>query len=206
MPKLNIYPVVVGFLQTNCYLVADESGRDAVVIDPGAKSSAIMKNIDRMKLNPKYILLTHGHHDHTGGVADLKRELVVPVLLHEEESDFIRVAASDREPFDPAADSSKPYLTLRDEDEIVFGAARLKTLHTPGHTPGGVCFLEADAGVAFTGDTLFNDGVGRTDFPGGSAQALDNSIRSKLLVLPDDTVIFPGHGPSSTIGRERRYF
>ena len=206
MGKLNVYTVVVGFLETNCYLATDDSGREAVVVDPGADAGRILKHIEKMKLHPNYILLTHGHHDHTGGVSDTQRALRVPVLLHEKEADFIRVPAAGRARFEQGAPAAKPYLTLRDGDEIAFGAARLKTLFTPGHTPGGVCFLDAASGIALTGDTLFNDGVGRTDFPGGDARALDNSIRTKLLVLPDETAIYPGHGPSSTIGRERSCF
>jgi hydroxyacylglutathione hydrolase len=190
-------------LQTNCYLAV--SGTDAVVIDPGAQGGKILKSIDNMHLRVSYIILTHGHFDHTRGLKEVRGTLQVPILVHEKEADFMKLKTSERARFAPGLDSPA-YLTLEDGDEIVFGASRLKTLATPGHTPGGASFLAVGENICFTGDTLFNDGVGRTDFPGGNARTLADSIRAKLMSLPDETKIYPGHGPSSTIGIERKYF
>ncbi|MFA6448376.1 MAG: MBL fold metallo-hydrolase [bacterium] len=200
---MNVYTIVVGMLQTNCYLAV--SGTDAVVIDPGAQGGKILKSIDNANLNVAYIMLTHGHFDHTRGLKEVRGALQVPILVHEKEADFMKLKAAERARYETGL-KTPAFLELREGDEISFGTGRLKTLHTPGHTPGGACFLAAEENVCFTGDTLFNDGVGRTDFPGGDARALADSIRSKLMTLPGEIKIYPGHGPSSTIGRERKYF
>ena len=197
-----IRTVVVGFLETNCYLISEKETGDAVVVDPGGDPEKIFSAIRTKNLNIKYIILTHGHHDHIGALHELRDKFRVPILLHRVEADFMNVPQKERGPF--SAGNGDIFLVLEEGDEIPVGGGKLKVLHTPGHTPGGACFLNGK--VCVTGDTLFCDGVGRTDFEGGSADALMSSIRDKLLVLPDDTKIFPGHGPSSTIGRERRYF
>ena len=202
---MNVYTIVVGFLQTNCYLAVSAPGPEAVVIDPGAQGGRILKEIEKANLKIEYILLTHGHFDHTRGLKEVRRALNVPVLAHEKEAEFMKVKAAERARYEPGV-RSPMFLTLREGDEIAFGPERLKALHTPGHTPGGACYLAAGGDICFTGDTLFSDGVGRTDFAGGDARALDGAIRTKLLTLPDATRIYPGHGPASTIGREKRYF
>ena len=202
---MNVYIVVVGMLETNCYLAVSDPGHEAVVIDPGAQGGRIMQSVEKMKLKVEYVLLTHGHHDHTGALSEVRQTLDVPVLLHEKEADYMKIKAAEQARYEPGK-KSPAFLTLKDGDEIAFGAVRLKTLHTPGHTPGGACYLAAGENICFTGDTLFNDGVGRTDFAGGDSRALSSSIRTKLMALPDGITIYPGHGPSSTIGRERKYF
>ncbi|HOC92960.1 MAG TPA: MBL fold metallo-hydrolase [bacterium] len=199
---MDVYTIVVGFLETNCY-VATNGGGDAVIIDPGANPDRILEFISKRSLRVSRVLLTHGHNDHIGGIESIMRALNPQVLLQEKEADFIGLPPAGRRRFDPA-DAAPGFALLKDGDEIPLGDIRIKAFHTPGHTPGGACFL-ADS-VCFTGDTLFNDGVGRTDFEGGSHKSIIQSIKSKLLSLDDDVKIYPGHGPSSTIGRERRYF
>lgn len=197
-----IRTVIVGFLETNCYLLSGADSGDALVVDPGGDPGKILKAIEQKNLNVKAILLTHGHHDHTGAIDGVREKFKVPVLLHEQEADFMRVAAADRARFGESGE--KKYALLKDGDVIDLAGLSVKVLFTPGHTPGGVCFLSGSTCV--TGDTLFQDGVGRSDFPGGDEATLQSSIRQKLMTLPDDTRIFPGHGAASTIGIERKYF
>ncbi len=203
--RMDVRIAVVGYLDTNCYIVTDGANREAVIIDPGADASSVLKHIEKNKLDVKAILITHGHNDHIGALHELNRKLQVPMLIHEKEADYARIPQSDRKPFAPG-ETSTAFLTLKDGDEVRFGDSVLKTLHTPGHTPGGVCFYSINDRICFSGDTLFSDGVGRTDFEGGDSRALMNSIKTKLLTMPDNVKIYPGHGPSSTIGAERRYF
>jgi glyoxylase-like metal-dependent hydrolase (beta-lactamase superfamily II) len=199
---MDVYTIVVGFLETNCYVAAN-GGSEAVIIDPGANADRIVDFVTKRELRVSRVLLTHGHNDHIGGIEHIMRALNPQVLLHEKEADFVGLPSAGRRPFDPA-DCAPGFALVKDGDEIPFGDIRIRAFHTPGHTPGGACFL-ADS-VCFTGDTLFNDGVGRTDFEGGSHKSLLKSINTKLLSLDDNVKIYPGHGPSSTIGRERRYF
>lgn len=200
---MTVETVVVGYLETNCYILTGDSSADALIIDPGANLSRIVGFVEKRGLKPVRILITHGHNDHIGALNGVLHKYEIPVFINEKEADFIHIPPSERRRYTPDVSGPGIYM-LRDGDEITFGSVRLKALDTPGHTPGGMCYL-AD-GVCFTGDTLFNDGVGRTDFDGGDYDSLMKSIRTKLLVLGDSTVIHPGHGPSSTIGTERRYF
>lgn len=197
-----IRTVIVGFLETNCYLLSGGDGGDALVADPGADVEKILKAVEQKKLDIKGILLTHGHYDHTGAIEKIREKYNVPVILHELEADFMHIAEGDRCMY--GSGEGKKYELLKDGDVINCADMSLKVIFTPGHTPGGVCFLSG--ATCITGDTLFQDGVGRSDFPGGDGATLQKSIREKLMTLPDDTRIFPGHGPASTIGIERKYF
>jgi hydroxyacylglutathione hydrolase len=194
--------VVVGYLETNCYLVADNSG-DALVIDPGAAPERILGEIDHHQFLPRAILLTHSHSDHTGGLDGVQRAFNLPVLLHSAEARFLNLPKEKLRRYDGSLDSPG-FITLEDGDTIAIGSLNMKVIFTPGHTPGGICILSENH--LYSGDTLFEDGVGRTDFDGGSEPELQKSIREKLLILPDATYVHPGHGPSTTIGRERPSF
>jgi glyoxylase-like metal-dependent hydrolase (beta-lactamase superfamily II) len=180
---------IVGWLSTNCYLVGCEETGEAVVIDPGMDSKReadqILDYIKQNNLHIKYIINTHGHPDHIAGNTILKKALDAPILIHEKHPAYIK------------ADKK-----LQDGDSIQVGTLMLMVLHTPGHTPDGLSFL-GDSFV-FTGDTLFAGSVGRTDFPGGSFQILIKSIKTKLLPLPDSFKVYCGHGPSTTIGDEKK--
>jgi hydroxyacylglutathione hydrolase len=200
---MKVETVVVGYLETNCYIMTAGSASETFIVDPGANSSRIVDFLEKRALIPKKILVTHGHNDHIGALNTIMGKYRVPVLINEREAEFMHVPPAERRGYDPDADAPGIYL-LRDGDTIALDGKQLTALHTPGHTPGGMSFLTD--GICFTGDTLFNDGVGRTDFEGGDHATLMNSLREKLLTLPDKTIIYPGHGPSSTIGRERRYF
>ena len=198
-----IKSMVVGSLEANCYLVADEETKEAIIIDPGAEGEKIRRLIEKGGLVPAYIVNTHGHIDHIGANGYLKEKLRdIKICIHPADTQMLSDPLQNLSSFagqsnpSPAAD-----LMLEDSYEIKLGKLSLKVVHTPGHTPGGICLVTE--GKVFTGDTLFAGSVGRTDLPGGSMNSLRTAIREKLLTLPDATVIYPGHGPLSTIGKER---
>jgi hydroxyacylglutathione hydrolase len=179
--------LVVGPYQTNCYILGCKETQQGLVIDPGDEVFRIIKEITRSALTIKYIAITHGHVDHVGGVSELKRITKAPVLIHR---------------LDAAALSTKPDGFLEEPQILQVGNYSISIIHTPGHSSGGVCLCAP--GAIFTGDTLFSGSVGRTDFPGGSHELLVEGVRRKIFPLGDDLRIYPGHGPESTIGRERQ--
>lgn len=196
--------VVVGPLMVNCYVLGCENSREGVVVDPGDDTDRILEAVSRHGLKVVAVINTHGHFDHTGGNQRIITETGAGLLIHELDAPMLARAVDTAAMFGLTAENSPPPSRFLTEGEFVaFGEYRLRVLHTPGHTLGG-CSLHLE-GMVFTGDTLFADSVGRTDFPGGSSVALGKSIREKLLVLPDDTIVYPGHGPSTTIGRERKH-
>jgi glyoxylase-like metal-dependent hydrolase (beta-lactamase superfamily II) len=194
--------VVVGPLSVNCFIIADEKTKKAIVVDPGDEPDMIMDIIKKNNLIVEYIICTHGHFDHVGAVSDIKKETGAKVLIHKEEL-VIYNAALDMAAFwgyniDPLPE---PDGFVKDEDIIDIGDLQFKVLHTPGHSPGGICLYSNN--ILITGDTLFEGSVGRTDFYGGDAGKLKQSFK-RLMELPDDTRVLPGHGPETTIGREKR--
>lgn len=196
----------VGHMAVFAYLLGDPATGEALVIDPAANGDAIIALASENNLKIKYIINTHGHVDHIGGNQAIKDKTGAQIIIHESDADMlVSTPAMILKMFgakkSPAADR-----TVRDGDIISVGGVTLNVLHTPGHSPGSMS-LHTD-GYVFTGDTLFVGGVGRTDLPGGSWQVMARSIRQKLLTLPDDTKVLPGHNygaaPTSTIGREKK--
>ena len=193
----------VGMIQTNAYVVGDEETREGVVIDPGGNPERILAAVERHGLTIRYVLNTHAHFDHTEANGALVAATGAPLALHPLDKPILAAAGGAGFfglLFKPGP---APDLELADGDMLEVGGLRLQVLHTPGHSPGHVCFYEAGAGVVFDGDVLFYRGVGRFDMPGGNWQQLRKSIEEVLFVLPDDTVVYPGHGPATTIGDER---
>jgi len=197
----------VGPFASNCYIVGSEATKDGMIIDPGADAEFILEHVRQAGLDIKLIVVTHSHMDHVGALGAVKEATGAPFAMHEAEEDGgmmqgmarmlgMVMTGSFKSP-------PKPDRLLKDGDIIEVGDLSFTVLHTPGHSLGGISLY--GHGVVFSGDTLFNFGIGRTDFPGCSYQELINSIRDKLMVLPDDTVVLPGHGPKTTIATERQY-
>jgi len=202
---MKIETLVVGPLEVNCYLVRDEETNQGIVIDPGAEGPMIVEEIEKQGFTLTHIVNTHCHVDHIGANADVK-EAFPEALLAIPEKDLPLF----RSPHNPmlvmicrAKPSPEPDLLLKEGDTIPVGSEELTVIETPGHTVGSVCLY--GSGVVFTGDTLFAGSVGRTDLPFSQHDALFRSVRQKLFVLPEDTEVLPGHGPPSTIGREKRF-
>lgn len=197
-----IRSIVVGPLQVNCFIIGDEVSKEAIVIDPGDEPDMIMDIIKRNSLSVKYILCTHGHFDHVGAVSDIKRETGAKILTHEDEL-VIYNAAKDMAAFwgyeiDPLPE---PDEFVKDGDTINIGNLSFRIIHTPGHSPGGICLY--GNGILVTGDTLFEGSVGRTDFYGGDMGKLKESFK-RLMSLPEETKVLPGHGGETNIGREKK--
>jgi len=197
--------LVVGALETNCYLIGCEKTKKAAVIDPGGEEEVdlILNLLQENNFDLKYIINTHGHIDHIAGNRKLKGKTMASLLIHKLDADMLVDTNKNfsifmgKEICSPPAD-----IFLKEGDEIILGSLKLTVFHTPGHTPGGISLILDN--VIFTGDTLFAGGIGRTDLPGGSYQDLQRSIKEKLLILGNGKIIYPGHGPDSTIGEERR--
>ena len=202
--KLQVKRLIVGPLDSNCYIVWDDHSKEGVIIDPGENAELILRTVKELDIDIKYILVTHGHFDHVAAVAPLKRELNADFLAHKDDFFFIEDGknAAFRWGFD-IEQPPKPDRFIKDGDTIKVGNFELQVLHTPGHSPGGVSFLYDR--MVFGGDTLFQRSIGRTDFRMGSFDDLSNSIKTRLYTLPDDTVVYTGHGPITTIGKEKKY-
>lgn len=194
--------LVVGSLGVNCYIVGDDKTREAIVIDPGGNARDILAAIQKQQLKVIAIVNTHAHFDHVGALHSIRAETGVPFILHEDEVAMLQAAQSSAAMFGLAIPpQAPPERLVRDGDHVDVGNISLQVLHTPGHTPGGMCLLYEKH--VFVGDTLFQGSIGRTDFPGGDYGTLMRSIRDKLLPLPDDTIVHPGHGGATTIGEEK---
>ena len=195
----------LSFMGTNCYIVGSELTKRGMIIDPGAEAKVILRTVKDLGLTIPLIVATHTHFDHVGALKPVKEETGAEFALHEAEAErglgtFSRVMAS-------MAGGSlgplpRPERLLKDGDNIDIDDLHFTVLYTPGHSPGGISLV--GHGVVFSGDTLFNFGIGRTDFPGCSHRQLINSIQDKLMTLPDETIVYPGHGPETTIGAERK--
>lgn len=196
---------VTPFEQNCSILLCEQTGRLAVV-DPGGDAGRILAAVRESGGTPEKILVTHGHLDHVGAVAEVARELDVPVEgPHPEDAFWIDMLAQQAQMFGfPVPEGFTPQRWLHDDDEVTVGALRLKVLHCPGHTPGHVIFFQPEAALAVVGDVLFAGSIGRTDFPRGDYHQLVTAIREKVFPLGDEVSFIPGHGPMSTLGEERR--
>ena len=194
----------VGPFASNCYIIGSESTKQGLIIDPGDEAREILKSVEDLGLDIKLIMLTHGHVDHIGALKEVGAATGAEVAVHADDAPSLQgegrtlgalFGLSYEAP--PAPDR-----LLKEGDSIDVGDLHFSVLHTPGHTPGGICLLVHD--IVFTGDTLFNYGIGRTDLPGGSYSQLMDSLHNKLMTLPDNTKVYPGHGPETTISAERQ--
>lgn len=199
---LNVNILSVGPIGANCYIISNSS-KDCIVFDPGEEGERIINTIRKNQLNPKAIFLTHAHFDHIGAVDELRDAFQIPVYIHENEADWLE---------DPSKNGSAKYRELpsyrmkpasdehiiRMEQRFDISGIKFNAVFTPGHSPGSISYIFEDDGFAIVGDTLFHGSVGRTDLIGGSMEVLLHSIHEKLLVLPEDTIIYPGHGSHTT--------
>ena len=196
--------LAVGLLQTNCYVVGCEKTKQAAVIDPGDEAGRILAAVREAGLKVTHVLLTHAHFDHIGAADEVVRASGAPLALHPGDLPLLKAGGGaiffDLEP--PAIPAAPD--TLAAGQAIAVGELTLRVLHTPGHTPGHVTFYAPDERAVFDGDVLFAGGIGRADLPGSDFETLMRSIGEQLMTLPDDTAVYPGHGPATTIGRERR--
>ena len=199
-----IKTIVVGPLDVNCYIFGCEDTKVAAIIDPGDNADEIIKVIDKEGLKPEFIINTHAHFDHIGGVKAIQEHFKIDFLLHKEDSFLIENASEQATVFGlspiPKPDVNK---FVNNGDKISLGDKIINVIHTPGHSPGGVCYY-VDNNI-FVGDTMFAGSIGRTDLPGGSYETLINSIKERLFPLGDSTIVYPGHGPSTTIKNEREH-
>lgn len=194
--------ISVGPLQGNSYIIGDENTKDAIVIDPGDEGDRILEVVRVNNLKVKEIICTHAHFDHVGAAGDIKNGTDARIMMHKEDLDTYSLAK------DQAAfwgfrvdDLPQPDGFLDEGDEVKVGSLSFKVMHTPGHSRGGICLY--GEGMVITGDTIFKGSIGRTDFPGGSIDELRGSFR-RIINLPDDTRIFPGHGPETAVGYEKK--
>lgn len=205
MSNVQIQCMVLGAVQTNCYIIENTELHQAVVIDPADEEEAIIRALQEQEMELKAILLTHGHFDHGLAAPRLSSRMRAPIYANEAEKELLA---------DPHMTASfmvgreyalEPEMLVRDGQELQLAGIKIQVIHTPGHTVGGTCYYLPDYGILFAGDTLFAGSVGRTDLPTGNGRKLIDSIREKLLILPDETLVLPGHGGQTTIENERKY-
>ena len=203
MPGLNIEVFVQGPFQENTCIVWCDETKEAIFVDPGGELYPLERFVEKHGLKPSAIVNTHGHVDHVAGVAELVKKYGIPFRIHKGDEQTVNAFKRSAAFFGLDVDEAPVIDSFIEDGEILrVGACELRVVHTPGHSPGGCCLLAP--GLAIVGDTLFAGSVGRTDLPGGDWPTLLRSIREKLLVLPDDVRVVSGHGPDTSIGRERR--
>ena len=198
--------MVVGPLQCNCTLLSGEKTFEAVLIAPGDEPQRIISELDRQGVTVKYLLHTHAHFDHIGGTKGVKEKTLAPICLHKGDESIYKMLSAQGQMFGMQFEEPSPIdKFISDEEILSFGQHRIQVIHTPGHSPGGVCFKLLDgAEQVFSGDSLFSGSIGRTDLWGGNFDQLIQSIKTRLLVLDDDIRVYPGHGPTTSIGQEKR--
>jgi len=200
---MKIIALEVGSIGTNCYIAYSDSTRHAAVIDPGGNVDDILAIVRQENLKVDCIINTHGHADHVLGNVKLKQATDVEIMIHSKDAEMLPSPEKNLSAYiGPAAACGSGDRLLEEGDTVEVGDLKFSVIHTPGHTPGGICLLAGT--VLFSGDTLFAESIGRTDFPGGSYEQIISSIKDKLMVLDDSTRVLPGHGPETTIGRERK--
>ena len=195
---------VVGFMETNCYLLVQESTKECLIVDPGVQSDKLLDHIKKEQYHPVAILLTHGHFDHIGGVDYFRKEFEIPVYACEKEQSVLEDSLRNVSAYYGGSSCVvKNVHYLKDKETIELAGIKIEVITTPGHTCGGCCYYLPEEHVLFSGDTLFCQSIGRSDFPTGNEAQLVASVRDRLFVLPDDTAVYPGHMEETSIGFEK---
>ncbi|MCD8324669.1 MAG: MBL fold metallo-hydrolase [Clostridiales bacterium] len=205
MADLQVLEYNVGDIGTNCYFLVNTGTKEMIIVDPGGDAPMLERNIAAQSLKPVAIFLTHAHYDHAHHAKILKEKYQVPVYVHEAERPTLEDMNMNASAMFRCPETYEADVFLRDGQEISVAGFEIQVLHTPGHTPGGCCYYFAENKVLISGDSLFNGSIGRTDFPGGSMSQLVRSLREKVLTLPRDVEVYPGHMSRTTIGREADY-
>jgi glyoxylase-like metal-dependent hydrolase (beta-lactamase superfamily II) len=205
---MKIDRLILGVYETNCYILrSNEATKDCLIVDTGLGAGKLIKFLEEHKLNPAAVVLTHGHIDHIAGVAALRSRFPdIKVYIHKLDAEMLAEPRTNLSAMTVGSFSIEPAdFSVEEQSCIEQAGLKLNVLHTPGHTPGGICLYSKDEGIVFTDDALFADSIGRTDFPSGSIEQLLKSIMEKLFTLPDETKVYPGHGPITTIAHEKAH-
>ncbi len=204
MLSYNVRTYPLGYIQTNCYIISNQK-KECLIVDPGGHADALIKELKKLQLKPLAILLTHAHFDHIGALDEVREEFAIPVYIHKAEEKWLK---------DPMKNGSGKYeeipsLVCKEADHVISSEGNMsisdfhfEMVFTPGHSPGSITYYFQQEGFAIVGDTLFENSIGRTDLPGGNEKQLMTVIHNKLLTMPEDTIIYPGHGPATTVGNE----
>lgn len=203
MTAMKIQMYVVSVCATNCYFAINDDTKEVLIIDPGASAKQLAEKVKEHGLKPAGILLTHGHFDHAGAAEELAQLLDVKIYAHEAEQETLENPGLNLSGWEGVTETYHADVYVKDEQELELAGFKVKVLFTPGHTVGGCCYYFTEQGALFSGDTLFEGSIGRTDFPKGSASQLIRAIKDKLMILPEETAVYPGHGDMTGIGMER---
>jgi len=203
MVPMKIQQYVVSVCATNCYFAINDDTKEVLIIDPGSSAKQLAEKVKEHGLTPVGILLTHGHFDHAAAAAELSQLLDVKVYAHKAEQETLENPGLNLSGWEGKSETYQADVYLKDEQELELAGFRIRVLFTPGHTVGGCCYYFAEQNAVFSGDTLFEGSIGRTDFPKGSASQLIRAINEKLMIMPDFIAIYPGHGEMTSIGMER---
>ena len=203
MVPMRIQQYVVSVCATNCYFAINDDTKEVLIIDPGASAKQLAEKVKEHGLKPAGILLTHGHFDHSAAAEELAQLLDVKIYAHEAEQETLEMPGLNLSGWEGKSETYHADVYLKDEQELELAGFKVRVLFTPGHTVGGCCYYFVEQGALFSGDTLFEGSIGRTDFPKGSASQLIRAIKDKLIILPEETAVYPGHGEMTGIGMER---
>jgi len=203
MVPMRIQQYVVSVCATNCYFAINDETEEVLIIDPGASAKQLAEKVKEHGLKPAGILLTHGHFDHAAAAEELSQLLDVKIYAHEAEQETLETPGLNLSGWEAKSETYHADVYVEDEQELELAGFKVRVLFTPGHTVGGCCYYFTEQGAIFSGDTLFEGSIGRTDFPKGSASQLIRAINEKLMIMPDETAVYPGHGEMTSIGMER---
>lgn len=203
MKAMSIQQYVVSVCATNCYFEINDDTKEVLIIDPGASAKQLAEKVKEHGLKPAGILLTHGHFDHAAAAEELAQLLDVKIYAHEAEKETLETPGLNLSGWEGVTETYHADVYVKDEQELDLAGFKVRVLFTPGHTVGGCCYYFTEQGALFSGDTLFEGSIGRTDFPKGSASQLIRAIKDKLMILPEETAVYPGHGDMTGIGMER---